>query len=240
MRINKDIFHVLERLCLASMAIFLVMAIALNSMLYQGSLSDVVSIICYVVLTLGVAYIIALKFKREKKQVEFGVLSFLSILPISMFFDMTLWGQFIHVSKFSLISVLILFFSIAVNAWWGYRMARGFKQIFYTPDLRNQIYKETDDFFLFKRGSQELPMKRVGISLGVSVSALVKIMPVYIILIFLLYFKNELSLLQSILSIMSLPLVMTFNGVLVFCFCIYLYYPSILKRNEKKEVVYQF
>ena len=240
MGIDKDIFHVLERLCLGSMVIFLIIIITLNSTLYQGSLSDIVSVICYITLAIGGGYLIQLQFKREKKQVELGVLSFLSMLPIAMFFDMTLWGAFLHAPKLGLISILMLLFSIVANAWWGCKMACGFGKIFYTPDLRNLIYKERDDFLIFKRGSQTLPMRRVGISLGVSVSVLIKIMPVYIGFVFLSYRGDDLNLLQSILSVLSLPLAMMFNGVLVFCFCVYIYYPSILKREEGKEVIYQF
>ncbi len=238
--VDKGLFRTAEILCAASGIFFSLTTLGLNLTLYQGFYSDLVSIICYIIMFLVVLYPILLQFKREKRYIEWGVLSLLITFPICMWLGVGIFGPYAHSSSFSLISIIVVFIATISNAWWISRLIRGLNKIFKTRELRDKIYRNAGEFYIFKRGSQEIPMGCVGISLNLSISALAKTLPIYLVFLSFAYFKGELTFVQLFLSALSLPLAMLLNGLFVYCFFVYLYYPSILKREEGKEVIYQF
>ncbi|MBY0444543.1 MAG: hypothetical protein K2Q15_04960 [Burkholderiales bacterium] len=129
---------------------------------------------------------------------------------------------------------------VGSNIWWMRYSAKNIHKIFYDPELRETLFKEEDNRFIYKNGIHqtiiEKKLKRHYFPHRLLWIILIPLQPFSFFIHKLITNSSGTSTFSVFLSAISLPLSLMFNGLIVSLILIYFYYPSILRKTTGKEV----
>ncbi|MDW5419200.1 hypothetical protein R6242_21740 [Iodobacter sp. CM08] len=136
--------------------------------------------------------------------------------------------------------LLGLFIGIGTNLCWVIYSAKNITMIVSNPLLKQSLYREEADKFIYKNGIQqtiiEKKLKRRYLPHPILWVILIPLQPFSFILHEIIISNFGVDFFSIFMSAISLPLSLMFNGMIVSHLLVYFYYPSILKKTTGKEV----
>jgi hypothetical protein len=139
--------------------------------------------------------------------------------------------------EFKLLGLLV---GIGTNLWWVFYSAKNIVMIVSKPSLKQSLYKEESDAFIYKNGVQqtiiEKKLKRRYLPHPILWVILIPLQPFSFILHKIVISNFGIDFFSIFISAISLPLSLMFNGMIISHVLVYFYYPSILKKTTGKEV----